>query len=96
MLFTKLSFTAFLAVGQTAILAGPVASETVSPALMSSSFGVVVGAGEFFGGGADTVMAGFVAKTYGIAHIFVVPLEGSAIGGVVSIFLREMATRLVR
>jgi hypothetical protein len=94
LLFTRLSFTAFLAVGQTSILAGPVASETVSPALMSSSFGVVVGAGGFFGGGAAPVMAGFVAKTYGVAHIFVVMLEGSAIGVVVSIFLREMAPRL--
>lgn len=94
LLFGWLSFTAFFALGLTSILAGPVASEAVSPALMSSSVGVVAGAGEIFGGGIAPVIAGFVAKTYGIAHIFVIPLAGLAIGLVLSLALKETAPRI--
>ncbi|QYE33541.1 MFS transporter (plasmid) [Polymorphobacter sp. PAMC 29334] len=96
LLFGWLSVTAFFALGLTSILAGPVASEAVSPALMSSSVGVVAGAGEIFGGGIAPVIAGFVAQHYGIAQIFVIPLAGLAIGLALSLFLRETAPRRER
>ena len=95
-LFLWLSFTAFFALGLTAVIAGPIASEAVSPALMSSSIGAVAGAGEIFGGGIAPVIAGYVAKTYGIDHIFVVPLAGLAVGFVLSLGLKETAPRLRR
>lgn len=95
-LFLWLSVTAFFALGLTAVLAGPIASEAVSPALMSSSIGVVAGAGEIFGGGIAPVIAGLVAKTYGIDRIFIVPLAGLAIGFVLSLVLKETAPRRAR
>ena len=93
-LFAWLSATSFFALGLTSVLAGPIASEAVSPALISSSVGVVAGAGEIFGGGVAPVIAGFVAQQYGIAHIFVIPLAGLAVGLLLSLFLRETAPRL--
>ncbi len=96
LLFAWLSVTAFFALGLTAVLAGPIASEAVGPALISSSVGVVAGAGEIFGGGVAPVIAGFVAKTYGIDHIFLVPLAGLAIGFVLSLALRETAPQRMR
>ena len=95
-LFAWLSATSFFALGLTSVLAGPIASEAVSPALMSSSVGVVAGAGEIFGGGVAPVIAGFVAERSGIAQIFVIPLTGLAAGLILSLFLRETAPRLAR
>ncbi len=95
LLFGWLSATAFFALGLTSILAGPVASEAVNPALMSSSVGVVAGAGEIFGGGVAPVIAGYVAQAYGIAQIFWIPLVGLCLGFVLALALRETAPRLV-
>ena len=94
LLFGWLSATAFFALGLTSILAGPIASEAVRPALMSSSVGVVAGAGEIFGGGVAPVIAGFVAQSYGIAQIFWIPLVGLCFGLFLSLMLRETAPRL--
>lgn len=93
-LFLWLSFTAFFALGLTSVLAGPIASEAVPAALMSSSVGAVAGAGEIFGGGIAPVIAGIVAQKYGIAQIFWIPLVGLGIGLVLSVALRETAPRL--
>ena len=62
---------------------------------MSSSVGVVAGAGEIFGGGVAPVIAGYVAQSYGIAEIFWIPLVGLCFGFVLSLMLRETAPRLV-
>lgn len=93
MLFFWLSATSFFALGLTSVLAGPIATEAVPPALMSSSVGVVAGAGEIFGGGVAPVIAGFVAQTYGIEQIFVIPLVGLGLGFVLSLALKETAPR---
>jgi MFS family permease len=92
-LFAWLSAMSFFALGLTSILAGPVASEAVSPELMSSSVGVVAGAGEIFGGGIAPVIAGFVAQHYGLSQIFLIPLVGLALGLFLAAFLRETAPR---
>lgn len=94
-LFAWLAATSFFALGLTSVLAGPIASEAVSPALMSSSVGVIAGAGEIFGGGVAPVIAGFVAQHYGIAQIFVIPLIGLGVGLLLSLALRETAPRFV-
>jgi fucose permease len=62
---------------------------------MSSSVGVIAGAGEIFGGGVAPVIAGFVAQHYGIAQIFVIPLIGSGVGLLFSLALHETAPRFV-
>ncbi|TPG16406.1 MFS transporter [Sphingomonas koreensis] len=94
-LFAWLAATSFFALGLTSVLAGPIASEAVSPELMSSSVGVIAGAGEIFGGGVAPVIAGFVAQHYGIAQIFVIPLIGLGVGMLFSLALNETAPRFV-
>lgn len=94
-LFGWLSAASFFAVGLTSVIAGPIASEAVSPALMSSSVGVVAGCGEIFGGGIAPVIAGFVAQAYGIERIFLIPMIGLAVGLILSLALKETAPGLV-
>jgi FtsH-binding integral membrane protein len=59
--------------------------------LVSSAIGIVVGAGEIFGGGVAPYIAGFFADTYGLRSVLFVALAGVALGIVVSFFLRETA-----
>lgn len=92
-LFAWLSATSFFALGLTSVLAGPIASEAVHPTLISSSVGVIAGAGEIFGGGIAPVIAGSVAQRYGIANIFWIPLVGLCLGLLLSAFLKETAPR---
>jgi sugar phosphate permease len=84
----------FFGLGLTGILTGPIATEAVSPTLAATAIGMVSGVGEIFGGGIAPVIAGFVAKNYGIDQIFWIPVVGLAIGTVVACFIKESAPRL--
>ena len=59
--------------------------------MISSAIGLVVGAGEIFGGGVAPVIAGFVGQNYGIQNILWMPLVGVVLGVLVCAFLRETA-----
>jgi MFS family permease len=93
-LFFLLSMVSFFGLGLTGILTGPIATEAVSPTLAATAIGMVSGVGEIFGGGIAPVIAGFVAKNYGIDQIFWIPVVGLAIGTVVACFIKESAPRL--
>jgi fucose permease len=60
---------------------------------VSSAIGVVVGAGEIFGGGVAPSIAGFIGNAYGIENTLYVALTGVVLGIVVAVFLRETAPR---
>jgi predicted MFS family arabinose efflux permease len=91
MLFVVLFVTAFFTLGLVSLLSGPIATEAAPAGLVSTSIGVVVGAGEIFGGGIAPALAGFVATHYGIQNIVWLPICGVLLGIVVCLFLKETA-----
>jgi hypothetical protein len=59
--------------------------------LISAAIGIVVAAGEIFGGGVAPVIGGAIAQGSGIQNILWMPLVGVSLGALVSLFLKETA-----
>jgi predicted MFS family arabinose efflux permease len=92
-LFVVLSIAALCNFGALAILAGPVPAEAAPPGLVASAAGLVIGAGEIFGGGVAPSIAGAIAQHYGIQYTLYFALFGQILGLFVCLFLRETAPR---
>jgi MFS family permease len=92
-LFAGLFVVSFFCLGNVALITGPIATEAAPVGLVSSAIGVVVGAGEIFGGGVAPSIAGYIGNTYGIENTLYVALTGVVLGIVVSVFFRETAPR---
>jgi MFS family permease len=90
-LFVALFVCAFFCLGNIALITGPIATESAPAGLISAAIGVVVGAGEIFGGGVAPVIAGGIADAYGLPSVLNVALIGVVLGVVVCLFLRETA-----
>lgn len=95
-LFACLAGAAFFGNGVLSLLTGPIATEAVPPGLTSSAIGLCSGAGELLGAGLGSILAGQVAKHYGIGIIPTFTLVGVILGVVASLFLRETAPRKLR
>ncbi len=95
-LFVALFVCSFFCLGNIALITGPIATESAPPGLVSSAIGVVVGAGEIFGGGVAPYIAGNVADAYGLPSVLWVAMTGVALGIVVCLFLKETAPAKVR
>ncbi|MAU41533.1 MAG: MFS transporter [Kordiimonas sp.] len=95
MLFTTLFILSFFSFGNIALLSGPVATEAAPPGLVATSIGLVVGAGEIFGGGIAPVISGAIAEKYGIESVLYFALIGVTLGALVSLFLKETAPRKI-
>jgi len=93
LLFVGLFVVSFFCLGNVALITGPIATEAAPAGLISSAIGVVVGAGEIFGGGVAPSIAGFVGKHYGIENTLYVALVGVTLGVVVSLLFKETAPR---
>ena len=83
-LFWLLFFAALFNFSALATLAGPVAAEAAPLGMIASVAGLVIGAGEVFGGGVAPAIAGQIAGSSGIQNVF--PF-------VIALFLRETAPR---
>jgi MFS family permease len=90
-LFIALFVCSFFCLGNVALITGPIATESAPRGLISSSIGVVVGAGEIFGGGVAPIIAGGVTDRFGLPSALNVALAGVVLGIVVCLFLRETA-----
>ena len=90
-LFVALFVCSFFCLGNVALITGPIATESAPRGLISSAIGIVVGAGEIFGGGVAPIIAGNVTDRFGLPAALNVALTGVAIGIVVCFFLRETA-----
>jgi MFS family permease len=90
-LFVALFVCSFFCLGNVALITGPIATESAPAGLVSSAIGIVVGAGEIFGGGVAPYLAGWVADSYGLPSVLNVALGGVALGIVVCLFLKETA-----
>ncbi|MGF6934700.1 putative MFS family arabinose efflux permease [Paraburkholderia sp. UCT70] len=95
-LFAVLFVASFFTLGLVSLLSGPVATEAAPIGMISTSIGVVVGAGEIFGGGIAPALAGFVATHFGIQHILWLPICAVLLGIGVSLLLEETAPARVR
>jgi MFS family permease len=94
-LFLLLFATTFFNFSMICMTVGPLTSESVPPALVSTATGLVVGIGEVFGGGVAPALAGYIAQHHGIENTLYLALSGAVLGLVVALFLRETAPRRV-
>jgi predicted MFS family arabinose efflux permease len=92
-LFWLLFFAALFNFSALAILAGPVAAEAAPLGMVASVAGLVIGAGEVFGGGVAPIIAGRIAGSSGIEHVFTFAIAGLIVGFVIALFLKETAPR---
>lgn len=90
-LFFMLFAISFFSLGNVALITGPIATEAAPIGLISSAIGIVVAAGEVFGGGIAPSIGGGIAQNYGIDKILWMPLVGVISGAIVSLFLKESA-----
>lgn len=90
-LFMALFAASFFCLGNVALITGPIATESAPVGLISAGIGVVVGAGEIFGGGMALGIAGAIVNAYGLPSMLNVALVGVALGIIVMLFLKETA-----
>lgn len=95
-LFAVLFVASFFTLGLVSLLSGPVATEAAPVGMISTAIGVVVGAGEIFGGGVAPALAGFVATHFGIQNILWLPICAVLLGIGVSLLLEETAPAILR
>jgi predicted MFS family arabinose efflux permease len=96
MLFGLLFVAAMFNFGALAILAGPIPAEAAPAGLVASAAGLVIGAGEIFGGGVANHVAGAIAQHSGIQYTLYFALGGQLLGLLLALFLRETAPRRTR
>jgi predicted MFS family arabinose efflux permease len=92
-LFGLLFVAAMFNFGALAILAGPIPAEAAPAGLIASAAGIVIGAGEIFGGGIAPSVAGGIAQHYGIQYTLYFALGGQVVGLLLALFLHETAPR---
>jgi predicted MFS family arabinose efflux permease len=68
---------------------GPLCSESVPAQLMATASGLVIAAGELFGGGIAPVAVGQLAQRIGIQHILWLPIVMMTVGMILSLFTLE-------
>lgn len=95
-LFAVLFVASFFTLGLVSLLSGPVATEAAPIGMVSTAIGIVVGAGEIFGGGIAPALAGFVATRFGIQNILWLPICAVVLGIGVSLLLTETAPAKLR
>jgi predicted MFS family arabinose efflux permease len=93
MLFTLLFLATASSFGLLSLLTGPVAAEAAPRGMISTAAGLIIGAGEVFGGGLALLVAGWVIATQGIGAMLYLALVGMVAGAVVMLFLKETAPR---
>jgi predicted MFS family arabinose efflux permease len=91
LLFALLLGAALFNFGALAVIAGPLAAEAAPIGQIASVAGLVIGAGEVFGGGVAPSIAGAIAQNYGLQYILYFALAGQVLGLLLSFFLRETA-----
>ena len=92
-LFGLLFFAALFNFSALATLAGPVAAEAAPLGMIASVAGLVIGAGEIFGGGVAPAIAGRIAGSSGIQHVFTFVIASLILGLAIALFLKETAPR---
>lgn len=92
-LFALIFATCFFCFANLGIITGPIAVEAAPVGAISTVAGIIIGAGEVFGGAGAPAIAGNIAQQYGIQYILNVALIGFIVGIVATLFLKETAPR---
>ncbi len=95
LLFALLLGAALFNFGALAVIAGPLAAEAAPVGQIALVAGMVIGAGEVFGGGVAPSIAGAIAQNYGLQYILYFALSGQVLGLLLAFFLKETAPRKV-
>ncbi len=95
LLFGLLFVASFANLGALSVIAGPIAAEAAPLGLIASVAGLIIGVGEIFGGGVAPVIAGNIAKNYGLLDTLYLAMGGQALGAVISVFFKETAPRAI-
>ena len=95
MLFALLFVSCAFSFGLLSLLTGPVATEAAPAGRISTTAGIIIGAGEIFGGGLALIVAGIVIQQFGIVAMLYLALGGLSLGGILMLFLKESAPRLI-
>jgi predicted MFS family arabinose efflux permease len=93
-LFACLFFAMFCIMALLTLTVGPLCAETVPPALMATASGVVIAAGELFGGGLAPIIVGYAAQHFGIEHILWLPIGMLGVAFILGLLLRETRPRV--
>jgi predicted MFS family arabinose efflux permease len=93
LLFALLLGAALFNFGALAVIAGPLAAEAAPVGQIALVAGMVIGAGEIFGGGVAPSIAGAIAQTYGLQYILYFALSGQVLGLLLAFFLKETSPR---
>ena len=96
LLFALLFIIATCVFGFLCLLAGPITTESVPPALIASVAGLPIGVGEIFGGGIMPSFAGYIAQNYGIENTLYIALFGLIACFVISLFIKETAPSKIK
>jgi predicted MFS family arabinose efflux permease len=94
-LFGLLFVAALFNFAALAILAGPIAAEAAPIGMVASVAGLVIGAGEIFGGGIAPAIAGRIAQSTGIQNTLLFAIGGQVLGLILALMLKETAPRKV-
>lgn len=70
-----------------ALAVGPVAAEAVPAALMATASGLVICAGELFGGGLLPILAGHAIAKFGIGRFLLLPFAATCLATLTALFL---------
>lgn len=95
LLFGLLFLSCAFSFGLLSLLTGPVATEAAPEGRISSTAGLIIGAGEIFGGGLALVVAGIVIGQFGITAMLYLALGGLSVGGILMLFLKETAPMVI-
>ena len=72
-----------------------VAAEAAPYGMVASVAGLVIGAGEIFGGGIAPAIAGRIAQSSGIQNTLMFAIGGQVLGLILALLLKETAPRKV-
>ena len=91
LLFALLFVASLANFGALALIAGPLAAEAAPLGMIASVAGIVIGAGEVFGGGVAPAVAGAIAQNWGIQYTLYFAMIGQVLGILISLFFQETA-----
>lgn len=84
-------FLSFTGIGCFTLFMATIPSETVSPTLIATALGLVMGTGEVIGGGVVPFAAGFLADRYGLVIVMWIAGGGAVAATLLSLLLDETA-----
>lgn len=90
-LFGWLFMIMFCVMGAITVTVGPLAASSLPPGMAATASGMVIAAGEFFGGGVAPILAGAVVERGGLPMLFPLAAIGLGVGVIAAAMLREPA-----